>query len=264
MWRILLLALLAFPAQAATCSRLIRVAAVPVGSSFIIAADQQVRGVYPELLQRVSKQTRCRFEYIHMPINRAFLMLKSGDVDLIPVTIRSPERDEVGEFIATSQNRLSLVYLKERRLKWHTLSQLRDANLMINVVRGQHFGAAYVQWLADPRVRTHLEEVTTTDQAAQKLKAGRADAVLIPLAGFADSIDRFDMADEIAHHVITDVPPLILGTYLSRGALSAADRALLQKAIAGLVQRGEYDRLLKQYYPAWSLPSIEPLNIGKP
>lgn len=258
------LALLTAPGLAATCSRPIRVAALPVGSSFMIYEERAVGGVYPEMLQRVSAQTGCRFEFVHMPINRAFLMLKNGEVDLIPVTIQTPERNEFGEFIATSQNRLSLVYLKARKPRWNTLSQLREADVLINVVRGQHFGAAYAQWLADARVRSHLEEVTSTDQIAQKLKAGRADAVLIPLAGFADSIHRFGMADEIAHHLIVDVPPLIIGSYLSRVSLSHADRTLLKKEIATIVRNGDYYRLVKKYYPAWSLPSIEPLNIHKP
>lgn len=259
-WVLFCCSLALLQTAAASCSRPIRVSATPVGSSFVVLGDKQISGAYPDLLARVTQLTGCQFEYIPMPINRAFMMIKNGDLDLIPITVQTPERDQLGEFIPTSKNRLMLVYLKNNSFPWKTLAELRDAPIRINVVRGNNYGPAYSEWLADPRTRSHLEEVTTTDQIVQKLDARRADAVLSPLGGIAESINRFQLVEQIAYRPIGDVPPLRLGTYLSRKSMPAADQLLLKNTLNQLVRRGEYHRLLKQHYPAWAMASILPVR----
>lgn len=53
--------------------------------------------------------------------------------------------------------------------------------------------------------------------------------------------------------------PAQVGIYLNRQALPAADQALLRDAFSWLVTRGEYSRLVRQYYaePRWSMLGLD-------
>jgi polar amino acid transport system substrate-binding protein len=257
-WLIALLILL-FHVQTSACSRPIRVAAAPAGSSIFFTPQKQVAGSLPDLLARVAELTPCRFDYVPMPVNRGFLMLQQGGIDLVPMGVRTAERDLVGEFVATSQSPVMLIHLKSTPVPYRSLKELRDAQaITINVVRGHRFGPRYDAWLADPRTRQHLEEVTTTDMIAGKMLAGRATAIVIPLAGFAESAKRYQMADKIAYTPLSDIAPVRFGIYLSRTSLPAADRQLLTSTLQRLVDAGEYQRMLSHYYPAWILESLSP------
>lgn len=258
MW-LIALAMLLTHLQAGACSRSIRVAAAPAGSSIFITSQKQVAGSLPDLLARVSELTSCRFDYVLMPVNRGFLMLQQGLIDLVPMGVRTAERDLIGDFIATSQSPVMLIYLKSAPVTYRTLSELRDAQeVTINVVRGHRFGPHYDAWLADPQTRRHLEEVTSTDMIAGKMLAGRTTAIIIPLAGFAESAKRYQMVDKIAYTPLSDIAPVRVGIYLSRTSLLVADRQLLTSTLQRLVDSGEYQRMLSRYYPPWILESLSP------
>lgn len=180
-------------------------------------------------------------------------MLQDGKSDLLPIAAYTQEREKHGEFIATSQSQLMVIFMRDTPVHATTLAQLRDANhLLLNVVRGYSFSPAYDAWLRDPRTRTHLEEITNTDMIAGKLKARRIAAAIMPFAALAESIKRLNLQGEIEANPLQDVPPVIFGSYLSKKSLSPQDSALLKATLHGLVQQRVYLQLQRHYYPDWA------------
>jgi ABC-type amino acid transport substrate-binding protein len=245
------------------CTRTVRVAAIPVGATLKVDANDNVSGIYRDLLERITRESGCSFEYVHMPVNRAYEMFKHGQIDIIPVTIRTRERDESAVFIKTTGNRLMAVYLKGGVIPRNTLSGLSAADIRIDIIRGQSFGGYYDTWVKSRGKRSRVEDVTTTDQAVQKLIAGRSDLVLIPLSAIAESVIKYGVENKIAFQIIEDVPPLEIGCYLSKSSLSVPELDFLRNKIEQLVQNGYYYELVKKYYPVWARAGIIPAHREK-
>ena len=91
------------------------------------------------------------------------------------------------------------------------------------------------------------------------LAAGRFDAVLAGPSVFAEAAQRAGLSDKVAVTAVSGMQPAQVGIYLNRQALPAADQALLRDAFSWLVTRGEYSRLVRQYYaePKWSMLGLD-------
>jgi polar amino acid transport system substrate-binding protein len=245
-------------AQAA-CSRPVKVAISPMGRNMMVNPDGSVSGLVPDILKLAAARTGCQFDFINVPRVRALRMLETGDIDLLPGSTRTEERDKSGIFVHMYNSRAMLIALAGKLPPELGLDEIRKRELSFGAVRGNNYGPEYMRQVEEAGSLPRLSLVPDPDTAARMLAAGRFDAVLAGPSVFAEAAQRAGLADKIAITAVSGMQPAQVGIYLSRHSLPFADQERLREAIALLVTRGEYGRLVRQYYaePKWSMLGLD-------
>lgn len=246
--------LAALPAMAsAACSRVIHAPVAPTGLSIIIQ-DQEVSGIYPELLNALSARTGCRFEYKPVPRARQEAMFETGLSDMLFPAPRTARRDQHGVFIPIIQARATVISIAPKLEPIHSLAQLKNLPLRVAVVRGFDYGEPYQQFLRDAAPGGHLFIESDAVAVARLLQAGFADvAVMTPtvLAGAIVGDKRLTgMLERLRIEPVDELGWGDTGIYLSRTALNASDRQELETILGELARSPAVWASYKRYYPA--------------
>jgi polar amino acid transport system substrate-binding protein len=260
MRRLVVLLILASAASAqAACSRPVKVAISPMGRNMMVDADGAVGGLVPDFLSLVAARTGCRFAFITVPRARALKLLELGDIDLLPGATRTAQRDQAGLFVPMYNSRAMLIALAGKLPPEIALAEVARRELTFGAIRGNNYGPEYMRLVAEAGSLPRLSLVPDPDTAARMLAAGRFDAVLAGPSVFAEAAQRAGLADKVAITAVGGMQPAQVGFYLNRRALPAADQAQLRDAVTLLVTRGEYSRLVRQYYaePKWSTLGLD-------
>jgi len=254
---IVLLAAMCGASPAFACT--VNVAASAIGRTMMVTPRGEVTGIVPDFLALVAQDTGCRFRYQVVPRMRAIALFRKGDVDLIPASVRTPERDALGIFVHTFNTRLMLVALDGQLPNAMTRQELMSKHYALAVLRGYDYGPQYQAMLQEPGLKSQLSVVADPATAARMLAAGRFDAVLISPSVFVHAADTAGLTERITVTTLSDISFSPAGMYISIKGLNATDRDKLRTAIASLTARGEYARLVKQYHvtPKWAALSIE-------
>jgi polar amino acid transport system substrate-binding protein len=241
------------------CSRPVTVAASSVGRSMIVTPDGAVSGLIPDFMKQVAALSGCTIQFQVVPRARAFLMLEAGTVDLVTSANQTPQRDKWGVFVQMYSTRPMLMALNPAVTKLTTTDELVASRVTLGVVRGYDYGSAYTQLLGLPALEGRISTVTDPDTVARMLAAGRVDAALMTPAAFVNAAETANLEDRVLVVPLKGLPASAAGMYLARASLSAQDSKKIAAAVATLVARGTYGRLLKQYYakPAWALQGID-------
>lgn len=241
------------------CSRVFTVAASSIGRSMMVSSTGAVSGVVRDFLDLVSQRSGCVFNYVIVPRSRAFVMLETGTVDIVPSVNRTEQRDHFGKFFHLYDNRPMLISLKGRLPSMLGLAQLINGPTTIGIVRGYDYGPAYTALLSDPHMRRRVTVVRGPNMGARMLAAGRMDAVLMAPSAFVDAAEQAGIVDKILVIPVEGLPFASAGMYLVQRDQDVTDLAKVQAAINFLVDRGEYSRLLAKYYakPRWALGNLK-------
>lgn len=260
----MLIACCAVPARARqaaesipACSRPVKVAISPIGRSMMVSSNGTVTGIVRDFLELVSQRSGCTFEYLVVPRARAFLMLETGEIDVVPSVNRTDQRDQWGKFVHLYNNRAMLIALKG--VQPTTLAQLLDGTMTIGVVRGYDYGPAYMALLGDPRMQSRISVVRDPETCARMLAIGRMDAVLMAPSAFVEAAESLGITDKVIVTAIAGLPFVPTGLYFAQRRLDAMAQVKLQGAIDALAKRGEYAHLLEKYYaiPRWALGNLK-------
>lgn len=248
------------------CSRAVRVAASPIGRSMMVSATGVVSGNVVDFLSLVARQSGCKFQYIVVPRTRAFLMLATGAVDIVPSVNRTEERDRWGTFIHLYSTRPMLMSLDGRIPASISFNELVNSRITLGVVRGYNYGPAYMAMLNEPALQTRISQVPDPDTIARMLLAGRMDAGMMTPAAFVAAAEAANIADRVVVTPVAGIPASPAGMYINGKKLPAEDGKKIMDAITTLARRGEYTRLLRQSYasPKWAINGMEtgPFDAG--
>ncbi|WP_183104540.1 ABC transporter substrate-binding protein [Mitsuaria sp. WAJ17] len=244
-------------AQAA-CSRPIQVPLAPVGLSVLLPPQGAATGVYPELLRQVGEAEGCLFVMNAVPRARQELMFESGRGDVLVPASRTSRRDEFGDFVPLIQARAMLISLRSDRPLPASLRALAQASdLRVALVRGFDYGDAYQGLLRElgrqGRLRLEVDPVSV----ARVLDAGGADLTLMAPSILVSALHSDERVSHLLGRLRLDAVEELgwndSGIYLSRAALSEADRRHLQESLDKAARSGLVWKLFKQFYPAGSM-----------
>lgn len=254
-------AALALPAVTACaaeerCSKRIAVASSPIGRGMTITAKGEITGTVKSFLDTINADSGCVFEYIQVPRARAWMLLQAHAVDVLPAAVQTPERDREARFIPTHRTTPQLLSLRSDLSGIDSVHDLIKARMHVGVVRGYQFGPEYSQFVAELARHNLLHEVPDPDAIIKLLAADRIQATVLPLTAIADAAESKGMGEQLSARTLPDFPPVRIGIYISNDTVTPADLDLLERAIRRRVAQGEYERLMRLHYPAWSLKGV--------
>lgn len=240
---------------AAGCSRVIDVPVSPAGR-LVIAEDEHVEGVLPELLREQGALVGCQFRFRVVPRARAAqTVFKAQMGDIYLPAMRQPERDATHLFLALSHQSLAVATERGHAPVPADLKRLlADKGLRGIFVRGYYFGAAYGDFVDRLLADKRADIVPDIEAVSRMLHAGRADFTLLPYVtgqGALDLSPRMPLSQTAFRIEALEAEPLMEnGVYLSRRNLEAADLALLTQMFERARAEGAVRRAYLRHYPA--------------
>ena len=248
----------------AGCSRVINVPIAPIGLSVFMSNDGVISGVYPDLLRRVTSLGGCNFQMNDVPRARMESLFEAGLADVLIPATRSDKRDQFGIFVPLIQSRAMLISLSGERAPVTSFSQILERReLKVALVRGFDYGPAYRELAAELGNQNRLILEKDTAGIGRLLQSGIADATIMAPSILAGALyqdpKNHVMIDRLRTEAISELPWSESGVYLSRTALSDADRDVLREAMERAAKTGEVWRAFQYHYPAHTLTgSIKP------
>lgn len=246
------------PTSIQTCSRVITIAASPLGKSILVSDKGEVSGVTPLVFDRMAADTGCQFQWVVMPRTRAFHQLREGTIDLVTDAVRTPQRDDGARFVESGSTIPALVSLRSRPAQAENMEILLDGPLTLITVRGYDYGPGYRALLEHPSMAGRIFEATAPDNAFKMLLGGRAHAILIAPSAISESWERFGNNEPIFVSEVRGMPALPFGLYMS-DHMAPEDRAIIEASLRKLLRSGEVAKLSEGVYPAGLKEAMRPL-----
>ena len=226
-------------AEETHCSRVIRVAARPVGRFLWTNSDGQTVGPVRDLLDLVGPRVGCLFQYDQLSTARVTALFGDGDIDILPGA-KTPARDVEGRFVLLVSDRLVLLSQTDRHLAVSSAADLLATGVTVDVVHGYDFGAPYLKLLTALAQNGRLVENVSLKTLAERMADGRSEAALMTAPPFVDAALAAGLRNRLQVTPLDGLPPVIGGLYLVERALGKADSDLLDRAISDGVRRGEF------------------------
>lgn len=259
-WAGWMASLLAAGSAEAGCSRAIEVPMAPVGLS-VSFDGERATGIYPTLLRELGAAAGCEFLFQRVPRARLQKMFESGQADLLIPASASPTRERDGEFVPLIQVRASLLTLTtapRQAAAPRSLAELiARPDYKLAVVRGFTFGAVYDRAIAALRAQRRLIEEPDAAGVARALRAGLAHGSVMAATIFIGTLvgdaDLAPLLKQVRVESLEDMGWAESGVYLSRHALTEADRRTLSQAFAQAARAGRLWQLFNEHHPPGSL-----------
>ena len=159
-------------------------------------------------------------------------------------------------FVPTHRVTPRLITLNAHIPRIPNTDELLRSNIHVAVVRGYQFGPAFESLVGRLALQGRLHVGAAPDDVVKLLSSDRVDAAILPLSAMADAVEAADLGNRFRSNILTDLPRVRIGFYISTSSLSESDRTVLRKAITRAVNTGEYQRLMRRHYPSWSLPDV--------
>ncbi|WP_423023653.1 substrate-binding periplasmic protein [Undibacterium sp. SXout20W] len=244
----------------AKCTRKIHVAFSPTGLT-AIAKDNEISGVYPDLLSSMANKDGCLFNFSIVPRARQELMFQNGQTDLLLPAIRTSRRDAFGTFVPLLYTRAALISIQSDLPPVSSIQDLLDRkSAKVVVVRGYDYGDVYVNLMQELMKQERLIYEANPGSVARMLKAGAAEYTLmapyILIGEVARDARVRDLEDKLHFEILSEIPWLDSGVYLSTKTLTEQDKQSLQVLFNSAAKSGFVWKFFQNYYQS------EALNLG--
>lgn len=252
---------LAASAAQAGCSRPMNVPVSATGQSVIIA-DNDISGIYPELLRSLAKEG-CEFVLTPVPRARQELLFETGKADLLVPATRTSRRDEHGTFVLLTRSRATIISMDPKRAPFKSAYDLLERkDVRVVLVRGFDYGVPYQELVEALQRQNRLLLESDPLAVARVLKANPGDvtimAPIILVGAIQDDARVSDMLDKLRFDPIAELPWGDNGLYISK-TVSKEDSTTLQALLNRATVASVLWKSFQTYYPASVLKeSIRP------
>lgn len=239
---------------------------VPVSATgqSVIIADNDISGIYPDLLRSLGGKDGCEFLLTPVPRARQELLFEAGKADLLVPATRTSRRDELGTFVLLTRSRATIISLDPKQAPFKSAYDLLERkDVRVVLVRGFDYGVAYQELMEALQRQNRLVLETDPLAVARVLKANPGDVTIMApviLVGAIQSDARVsDMVDKLRFDPIVELPWGDNGLYISKNSLSQEDSATLLALLNRPNVASTLWKSFQTYYPASVLKeSIRP------
>jgi polar amino acid transport system substrate-binding protein len=249
----------------AECSRVINVPVSATGLS-VITSGEKIHGIFPDLLRRLGEKNACSFAFTSVPKARLAAMFEAGTSDMMVASIKTPRRDEFGVFFPMVSIRATLISIATSR---PVISNFKDvikqSDMQLILVRGFDYGPEYQRLIDELNKQGRVSFESEALSVARLLKLRPTSATIMAPSIFTGELQGDsrveDMLGKLRFEPLDELAWSYSGSYLSKTALSHADREKLAKMLEQAGQSGEAWRAYQKVYsPEVVKISIRPLS----
>ncbi len=242
---LLLLASLLLPVAALACGPY-RVAFYEYAVLYHRDADGQYRGIDKDVVDELARRSGCRFETRLESRARTWSLLATDGVDITVSAVMNAERARIAELLPYIQSR-RVVLLRDRSVPSTAEAFLQDENRRLLKVRAARDGPRMEALLARLQERGRVLEAPDQPSAVRAFKAGRADALVVGVAGLAWLRQQDPELQAYETAVWTPAERVVGALALSRERVSEADRERLREALLAMRRDGSLDAIVRRH-----------------
>ncbi|MBC7916220.1 MAG: transporter substrate-binding domain-containing protein [Rhodoferax sp.] len=240
----------------AGCSRPIAIAASPMGRAMVIEKDVHVTGYTRDIVDRVSRETGCTFKFYVVPRPRAFLMLRTGEVDIVTDATLTDDRLQHARFVELGTIGVGLVSLARKPVPRLSMAAIRESQITLIGINGHDYGSEYQQLVSHAKADGRISLPTSPEHAMKMLLAGRAQAILTAPFTLIEAWQQFGEGEKLVVSEIQGMPVTKYGWYFSNAKMNKVDIATIADKVVALTQSGEVRKLSYYHYPDWFTASF--------
>lgn len=238
--------LVSAPVQSA-CSKPYLLGVSPLGWGYF-EQDGRLQGVLPDLAEQLSRRTGCELRLVNLPRPRAIADFMSGAVDMVAAAIRTPERDEVGNYVSYGYTDFDIAVLDSVPAHVNSLAALVALpDLRIGTVRGLQLSPDLTGAMARLGNEGRVELASDFDNLALRLNARRFQAAIFPTMLHSKLVRDGKLGVGMRFLSLAELEPIPLGMYFHLKRMLPADRAQLEAALRQIVQERGIEAIYRRY-----------------
>lgn len=166
------------PARDYGCARPLRVAVFEFGAWFHRGA-----GITPDFMKALAAKSGCEFTLVDVRRNEAWPALARGDIDIIPSSIRTPERDKSALFVTYLRIRNMMIVGPDVPESLDAF--INETKGRIAVVKGFYYGSYFDLRMGSLLADERIVRVGTPEEVFALLKRNEVEAVLAAATSYS-------------------------------------------------------------------------------
>jgi len=244
----LLFALSATPALAApACPAPLHAGASDLGLASFRDEDK-VSGAAIDVLRELARRTNCPLNISWYPRARLWAEYASGRINLTASSVRSAERDRLGQFVPFVTMRFDLVLSRSVQGSFRSLAEfVEQGSARLNLVRGILYTPEVLAQVERLREQGRVEVVNDFDIAFRKMASRRVEAILAPMTIYSRYLQSAGLKEHVSVLPVTESPPILAGAYFSRQEFTPAARKAFAGVLLAMVTDGSVSRIYGRY-----------------
>jgi len=224
-------------------------------------ADGEVVGLNTDIVRETLARMGCTVRMLEMPWARALAELEAGRLDVLPGTLRLPERERFARFSAPGPQSRNLLFISHAAQQHHAigkLADLRHSDFRLGVQLGVSYGPDFEALLTDPVFAQRLHRASSRRSLWLMAAAGRLDGVLANEQTGLTEIAQLGLQDRIKSSGVI-LPYASAAVAFSRKTVDADFVASFDRTTEGMLKDGSMAALLQRYLkPAAAAPAEGP------
>ncbi|MDN3920871.1 substrate-binding periplasmic protein [Roseateles violae] len=216
------------------------------------SADGELIGLNVELVRETLRRLGCSARWVEMPWARALAELEAGRLDILPGTLRLPERERFAYFSAPGpQSRNRLFVRADELRKWASLSRLADlrgSGFRLGAQLGVAYGPDYDELMRDPEFARSVHRTPSRRSLWLMVDAGRLDGVLVNEMTGRRELAQLGLQERIKDTGLVANHPTAAVAF-SRKTIAPDFVARYNKAAEAMQQDGSQAAIVQRYAP---------------
>ncbi|UUZ54906.1 transporter substrate-binding domain-containing protein [Massilia sp. H-1] len=214
-------------------------------------ADGQIGGFDADLAREVLRRTGCSARFVNMPWARALVELESGNLDVLPGSFRSQQRERYAYFSIPVQQTPNVLYLSPAAAEKYrpaTLAELGGTPFRLGVQIGVSYGEHFEALKASPAFHSNLVPVTLRRNAWRMMQMGRIDGMIADEASAEVELRQLGLEQTLLpSKIVVPTDPVMFA--FSKASVTADFVAAFDKQLQTLITNGQYRKLRERYFP---------------
>lgn len=224
------------------------------------ASSGDVQGFYADVARATLRQMGCDPIFIEMPWARALMELEKGRLDILPGTLRKPDREVFAYFSRPVNRSPNVLFIGKEAAGKYRISQLSDmigTDFRLGAQIDVSYGASFDVLLGNPDFNTQLTFVTLRRSAWQMIARNRMDGLIADEVTGLLELQQLGLSHVIARtQVVVSAEPAMFAFSKKSNNPDLVDA--FNKAFDAIVADGQYKHIAARYLPC--VVSVEKLG----
>lgn len=244
---VLLTLLIAAGMPAAACEKTLRWNEDPPFA--MRGADGEVTGLTVDMVRENLRRMGCSVRLVEMPWARALAELEAGRLDILPGTVRTPERERFAHFSRPGSQSGNVLFTHARDAgRWHfaELKDLRGSGFRLGAQIGVNYGPEFERLMADPAFSQQVTRSSTRRNLWLMMDAGRLDGVVASEATGRTELARLGLQERIRTSGLA-LPRGTASVAFSRKSVPAEFVARYDQINEAMIKDGSHEAIVRKY-----------------
>lgn len=210
--------------------------------------DGKPKGMDKDFVEELAARSGCSFFTEVMTKSRIYADLETGNLDMSPTGVKTPDRADKIWFIWTVKTKFLSVVNKAHQQTAQTAQDFLNANnLVLGVIRGAQYSQGQQNFIEELRKQARLDESKDMDTSVSKLRQGQIDAILSQVSVYRRYFKVAETDNPIIFDWFPDENGILAGLMLSKARFSEPEAAYWRALVQEMHRDGTLERINAKY-----------------